>query len=293
MLKRPKILFLHLTIKVAISQIGFYLMNFSIPAYSLIYLVNILIFNKVNLKQFTPPYIWRIMLVNCEKPTDFNLFFYSFMDHIAKFPNRTEAGKLLAQALSKYRGKENTIVLALPRGGVPVAHEIAKTLALPLDLLIVRKLGAPSNDELAIGAVSLGNTKYINRALIDLIGVPDDYLERVIKKEEAELERRNMLYRQSRAPALLSARNIILVDDGIATGATMTAAIMVLKKARAARVIAVSPVGAPGTIKNLAKIADEVICLYSPQNFESVGQYYGDFPQTSDKEVLAIMNSYQ
>lgn len=268
-------------------------MNFSIPAYSLIYLVNILIFNKVNLKQFTPPYIWRIMKVNCEKPIDFNLFSYSFMDHIAKFPNRTEAGKLLAQALSKYRGKENTIVLALPRGGVPVAHEIAKTLALPLDLLIVRKLGAPSNDELAIGAVSLGNTQYINRALIDLIGVPDDYLERVIKKEEAELERRNMLYRQSRAPALLSARNIILVDDGIATGATMTAAIMVLKKARAARVIAVSPVGAPGTIKNLAKIADEVICLYSPQNFESVGQYYGDFPQTSDKEVLAIMSSYQ
>jgi len=209
-----------------------------------------------------------------------------------KFEDRIEAGKELAKSLHIYANKKNTLILALPRGGVPVAYEVAKALSLPLDVLIVRKLGAPGQEELAMGAISLNEVCYLNNELIDSLQVAPEELQRVIAKEKLELERRNQTYRSGRAAPDVTGKTVIIVDDGLATGATMRAAISALREANVSRIIVAVPVGPFDTCTKLRSYADEVICLFTPEYFFGVGQWYQNFNQTSDEEVQAILRPY-
>ena len=207
------------------------------------------------------------------------------------FADRAEAGKMLAEALSEYAGKPDVLVLALPRGGVPVAYEIAEALNAPLDLWLVRKLGVPGREELAIGAIAGGGVRILNSEIMRLLDVDQASLDAVMAREQAELERRNTHYRQSRPPPDVQGKTIILVDDGLATGATMRAAIVSLRQARAARIVVVVPVGAASASEKIRKEADEFVCLYTPEPFYGVGRWYDDFSQTTDEEVLALLSS--
>lgn len=204
------------------------------------------------------------------------------------FMNRTQAGKELAAALQKYRGNSKTVVLGLPRGGVVVASGVAKALGCPLDVIVPRKLGAPGNPELAIGAVA-EEAVVLDREIIESLGVPQSYIEAEILKEKKEAERRLALFRKGRPAGNWRGWTAIVVDDGIATGSTMRAAIAALKKMGAARIVAAVPVGPPETIEALKKEV-EVVCLYAPTSFMAVGQFYEAFPQTSDEEVIRIMH---
>lgn len=207
-----------------------------------------------------------------------------------RFANRTEAGKFLADALSGYAGRNDIFVLALPRGGVPVAYEVAKALSAPLDLWLVRKLGVPGQEELALGALAGENIRVLNQDIIDLLNIDQTVIDGIIARERAELERRNGLYRQGKPPPDLEGKTIIIVDDGLATGATMRVAIASLRHSGAARIIVAVPVGAVSTCGKIEKEADELICLHMPEPFYGVGQWYGNFSQTSDNEVLALLN---
>jgi predicted phosphoribosyltransferase len=209
------------------------------------------------------------------------------------FADRRDAGKRLAERLSAYRGVKNVIVLALPRGGVPVAFEIAKALDAPLDLMLVRKLGVPDDEELAMGAVALGGACVFNRSVIKNIGIPRPLIEDVIAAERKELSRRNEAYRGNRLPPDLKDRTVILVDDGMATGADMRAAVKAVKKQAPARVIVAVPVGSGEACESLQKLADEVVCLQIPPLFFGVGGAYEDFSQTSDEEVKALIEESQ
>lgn len=206
------------------------------------------------------------------------------------FADRTEAGKMLGEALSDYAGKTDVLVLGLPRGGVPVAYEVAKALAAPVDLWLVRKLGVPGQEELAMGAMAGKDTRVLNQEIINLLNIDQTSLNATIARERAELERRNSLYRQGRPPPDIQGKTIILVDDGLATGATMRAAIASLRHAGAARIIVAVPVGAASAGEKIRKEADEVVCLYTPEPFYGVGQWYDDFSQTTDEEVLALLD---
>lgn len=206
------------------------------------------------------------------------------------FADRTEAGKMLGEALSDYAGKTDVIVLGLPRGGVPVAYEVAKALAAPLDLWLVRKLGVPGQEELAMGAMAGKDTRVLNQEIINLLNIDQASLNATIVKEQAELERRNRLYRQGMPPPDIQGKTIILVDDGLATGATMRASIVSLRHAGAARIIVAVPVAAASASEKIRKEADEVVCLYMPEPFYGVGQWYDDFSQTTDEEVLALLD---
>lgn len=205
------------------------------------------------------------------------------------FANRTEAGKQLAAALSHHAGEADVLVLALPRGGVPVAYEVARALAAPMDLWLVRKLGVPGQEELAMGAMAGSDTCVLNQEIINLLNIDQDSLDTVIARERAELERRNRLYRKGRPAPDAKEKTIILVDDGLATGATMRAAIAALRHAGAARIIVAVPVAAASACRKIESEADEVVCLYTPEPFYGVGQWYDDFSQTSDGEVLALV----
>lgn len=208
-----------------------------------------------------------------------------------RFANRTEAGKLLADALSGYAGRNDILILALPRGGVPVAYEVAKALSAPLDLWLVRKLGVPGQEELALGALAGKNIRVLNQDIIGLLNIDETVIDGIVAREQTELERRNTLYRQGKPPPDIERKTIIIIDDGLATGATMRVAIASLRQAGAARIIVAVPVGAAATCSKIEKEADELICLYTPEPFYGVGQWYGDFSQTLDNEVLALLNN--
>ncbi len=204
------------------------------------------------------------------------------------FADRVDAGKRLASALENFAGK-NMIVLAIPRGGVVVGYEIAKTLSLPLDVIIPHKIGAPNNPELAIGAMTEDGTIILDNNLIAYIGVSDDYIREESMQQKREIERRLKFYRQNEPYPNLQNRDIIIVDDGIATGSTMKAALASVKNRGAKTVIVAVPVGPPSTIKELKKQADRVVCLYTPEYFQAIGQFYDNFSQTTDEEVIQLL----
>ncbi|NOR51839.1 MAG: phosphoribosyltransferase, partial [Gammaproteobacteria bacterium] len=203
--------------------------------------------------------------------------------------NRTSAGKVLAKALQSYQGLENVIVLALPRGGVPVAVEIAKRLKVPLDLMLVRKLGVPSYKELAMGAIASEDIKVLNPKVIHTYGITKAQIEEVEKREREELDRRSVAYRGQRPYPDLNDKIVILVDDGLATGATMHAAIDAVRLQNPKSIVMAVPVAHPDSISKLRQKVDEVICPLQPTELSSIGQCYEDFSQVSDEDVTALL----
>jgi predicted phosphoribosyltransferase len=205
------------------------------------------------------------------------------------FANRTEAGRQLAEKLEKYMGRHDVAVLGLPRGGVPVAYEVAKRLRVLLDVFIVRKLGVPGFEELAAGAIASGGVRVLNEEVVRALPHAEQAIEAVTARETAELERREQTYREGRPAPELRDRTVILVDDGLATGATMRAAVKALRERGAARIVVAVPVGPTDTCQELQQLADETICLTMPAFFQAVGQYYEDFSQTTDDDVRELL----
>ncbi len=206
-----------------------------------------------------------------------------------KFNDRKDAGKQLATKLSEY-AKKDVVLLALPRGGVPVAFEIAKALHLPLDVFLVRKLGIPRHEETAMGAIAMGDVVFIDQDLVNKVGISQRVIEQVIIKEKKELERRNVMYRSGKPPLDVKNKTVILVDDGLATGSTMHAAVAALKEQNAGQIIVTVPVSSNSAYEELLQEADKIICLAIPEDFYAVGQWYDHFPQTSDQEVLDLLS---
>jgi putative phosphoribosyl transferase len=207
----------------------------------------------------------------------------------ASFANRQEAGRRLAEALEKYAGRDDVVVLALPRGGVPVAFEVARHLRVSLDVFIVRKLGVPGFEELALGAIASGGMRVLNEEVVRALPDAPELIEAVTARELAEVERRERAYRDGRPAPELRGRVIILIDDGIATGATMKAAIAALRQRGAAKIVVAVPVGAAETCRELQEEVDEAICLMAPEWFRAVGQFYEEFGQVSDEEVRELL----
>jgi predicted phosphoribosyltransferase len=205
------------------------------------------------------------------------------------FRNRYEAGRHLASRLAQYRHKAQVVVLALPRGGVPVAFEVAQSLRAPLDVFLVRKLGYPGQEELAMGAVASGGVLVRNVDLFDRLDIPEHVIERVAERERAELERQQAHYRHNRPPPDIGDRIVILVDDGLATGSTMRAAVEALRRQHPKKIVVAVPVGAADTCDEFADIADEVVCAISSRNFLAVGSWYADFTQIPDDEVESLL----
>ena len=206
-----------------------------------------------------------------------------------QFRDRHEAGQFLAYKLAHYRGTPNLLVLALPRGGVPVAFEVAKALDAPLDILLVRKLGLPGREELAMGAIAAGGVRVLDDELVERLGVSAETIERVVDHEQRELERQLAVYQRGRAPPSVEGRTIILVDDGLATGATMRAAVRALRQRRPRRLVVAVPVGALETCVDFSHEVDEVVCAIHPREFLAVGVWYRDFSPTSDVSVQALL----
>jgi len=205
------------------------------------------------------------------------------------FRDRREAGQILAELLKKYQDREDVLVLGLPRGGVPVAAEVARELRAPLDVFVVRKLGVPGHEELAFGAIASSGIRTLNRDVVDQLRLGPGDIERVTDREQAELSRREQVYRGKRGPLEVTGRTVLLVDDGLATGATMRAAVRDLRQRDPRKVVVAVPTGAPETCRDLAMEADEVVCVMTPEYFAGVGRCYRDFSQTSDKEVEALL----
>jgi erythromycin esterase-like protein/predicted phosphoribosyltransferase len=208
-----------------------------------------------------------------------------------RFKDRTDAGQQLAKRLSGYAGRSDVVVLALPRGGVPVAHEVATRLNLPLDLFLVRKLGVPGHPELAMGAIAEGGVEVLSEDLIRDVGVPHALVQQVAVRERLELDRRDRLYRGGRQLAPVRDHVVILIDDGLATGSTMQAAVIALKRLKPARIVVAVPVGARDTCERLSRLVDEVVCLTMPEPFQAVGLWYETFSQTTDEEVRQLLAS--
>ncbi|MCX4187685.1 phosphoribosyltransferase [Methylophaga sp. OBS4] len=204
--------------------------------------------------------------------------------------DRTTAGQHLAQALSAYQDREDVLVLALPRGGVTVAHQVAKALNVKLDILLVRKLGCPGQKELAMGAIASGGLRVLNDDVVRLLAIPDKVIDEVAAEEQRELERRERAYRGEHSRPEIASKYIILVDDGIATGATMRAAIAALRQQNPAGIIVAVPVAPAKTIELLAGEADKVICLATPEPFTAIGNWYMDFSQVPDQQVNQILS---
>lgn len=207
------------------------------------------------------------------------------------FRDRTEAGQLLAQKLICYKDQPGVVVLGLARGGMPVAFEVAKGLHTPLDVFVVRKLGVPGQKELAMGATASGNVRVLNDSIINALGISPATIETVAAKEEEEIEQRERLYRGARPSIEVENKKIILIDDGLATGSTMRAAVLALRRQHPASVIVAVPVAALSTCEDLKQEVDEIVCLLTPENFFAVGQWYEDFSQITDEEVQEILRS--
>jgi putative phosphoribosyl transferase len=206
------------------------------------------------------------------------------------FKNRKAAGQFLAKELAAYANRQDVLVLALPRGGVPVAFEVAKALNAPLDVFVVRKLGVPEQQELAMGAIASGGVRVLNENIVRSLGISEAAINQVVAKEQQELERRERLYRGVRPVPTLHERTVILVDDGLATGATMRAALGALQQQEPAKIIVAVPVSASETCQEFQSKVDEVVCAATPSPFYSVGLWYEEFPQTTDEEVRDLLD---
>jgi predicted phosphoribosyltransferase len=207
----------------------------------------------------------------------------------SRFRNRSEAGRQLAAKLAAYAKRPEVIVLALPRGGVPVAYEVAQALEAPLDVFLVRKLGVPGHEELAMGAIASGGVRVINQDVVRALGIPQAVIDAVAAREQQELERRERLYRGDRPAPDVRGRTVILVDDGLATGATMSAAVQALKQQGAGRVVVAVPIAPPDTCDRLREDVDDIVCAVTPEPFHAVGLWYEDFSQTTDEEVRDLL----
>jgi predicted phosphoribosyltransferase len=207
------------------------------------------------------------------------------------FADRKEAGRALVARLRHYTGRSDVVVLALPRGGVPVAFPVADALDAPLDLFLVRKLGTPGHRELAMGAIASGGIRVLNDDVVKWYGISPAAIDAVAHEEEQELERREQAYREGREPPPLEGRIVILIDDGLATGSTMMAAVKAVRQRQPAKVVVAVPVGARATCEALAAVADEVVCVRTPEPFSAVGQWYLDFDQTADEEVRQLLRA--
>lgn len=205
------------------------------------------------------------------------------------YRDRLEAGRILATKLTAYADRKDVVVLALPRGGVPVAFEVAKALQAPLDVFVVRKLGVPGHEELAMGAIATGGMYIVNEHVVHMLAIPDSVIEEVAEREQKELERREQLYRDDLPPPDVRDRTIILVDDGLATGSTMRAAVAALRKQHPAHIVVAIPVAAPVVRDEFKAEVDEIVCASTPEPFFGVGYWYEDFSQTSDEEVHDLL----
>ncbi|HET7214573.1 MAG TPA: phosphoribosyltransferase [Terriglobia bacterium] len=207
------------------------------------------------------------------------------------FQNRTEAGRKLASKLSDYSGQADLLVLALPRGGVPIGCEIARALHAQIDVFVVRKLGVPWNPELAMGAVATGGVRIMEQETVRSLAIPSEEIAKVAAREELELERRERAYRGSRAPHPVAGKKVILVDDGVATGSTMRAGVAALRKLKPARIVIAVPVAPHATCVMLRKLADEVVCAIEAEDFFAIGEWYEDFAQLSDRDVQNLLEN--
>jgi putative phosphoribosyl transferase len=205
------------------------------------------------------------------------------------FRDRIEAGQVLAEKLAHYRDRSDVLILGLPRGGVPVAFEVAKSLHAPLDVFLVRKLGLPGQEELAMGAIASGGVKVLNSEVVESLRVPDHVIEKVAAEEQRELERREKEYRAGRPAPEIEGRVVIVIDDGLATGSTMRAAARALRQQHPKRIVVAVPVGAASTCAEFRDEVDETICAIAPEQFYAVGMWYEDFLQTSDEEVKTLL----
>ncbi len=205
------------------------------------------------------------------------------------FQDRFEAGRVLAPRLSHLANRPDVVVLALPRGGVPVGYALAKALNAPLDVFVVRKLGVPGHEELAMGAIASGGVRVVNENVLRTLGIPAEVVDRVAEEEERELKRREREYRDGRPPVDVSGRTVVLVDDGLATGSSMRVAALALRKKNPAQIIVAVPVAAPATCAEFESEVDQVVCAVTPEPFWAVGQWYRDFSQTSDEEVRDLL----
>jgi putative phosphoribosyl transferase len=208
-----------------------------------------------------------------------------------KFRDRSDAGRQLAARLGDLRGRSDVVVLALPRGGVPVGVEVARALGAPLEVFVVRKLGVPGHEELAMGAIASGGSRVLNEEVVGRLGISEAALDRVTAREAEEVGRRERLYRGERPPPDVARRTVVLVDDGLATGTTMRAAVAALRALGPERIVVAVPTGSPETCADLRESADDVVCLITPEPFLAVGFWYDDFGQMSDDEVRALLDT--
>lgn len=206
-----------------------------------------------------------------------------------RYQNRADAGRQLASKLTRYAHQPDVLVMALPRGGVPVAYEVAKALGAPLDIFLVRKLGVPGHEELAMGAIASGGVRVLNTWVVEQLGLSDETIDAVAAEELRELERRERLYRGERPAPEVRGRTVILVDDGLATGSTMRAAVAALRRQQPARIVVAVPVGSRETCAEFQDEADETVCAQTPRPFRAVGLWYEDFAQTTDEEVGQLL----
>jgi predicted phosphoribosyltransferase len=207
--------------------------------------------------------------------------------------DRTNAGQRLAQRLRGYANRPDVLVLALPRGGVPVAYEVARALNVPLDVFLVRKLGVPGREELAMGAIATGGVRVLNDEVVHFLDIPEEVIDQVAAAEQQELERREHAYRGERPPPDVRGRTVILIDDGLATGSTMRAAVAALRRQGPARIVVAVPVAAASTCEDLAQEVDEIVCGQMPEPFRAVGLWYRDFSPTADEEVRELLDRAQ
>ena len=207
------------------------------------------------------------------------------------FRDRADAGRHLLSKLGAYEGRPDVLVLGLPRGGIPVGYEVARGLGAPLDVFVVRKLGVPGQEELAMGAIATGGVRVVNRDVVDALHIAPDVLDRAAAQELRELERRERSYRGDRPEPKVEGRTVILVDDGLATGSTMRAAVQALRQQRPARIVVAVPVAAFATCEELRREVEDVVCFATPEPFMAVGRFYDDFSQTTDEEVHDLLAS--
>lgn len=211
------------------------------------------------------------------------------MRMITRFRDRVDAGRVLARELGRYKGRPDLLVLGLPRGGVPVAFEVARELGAPLDVFVVRKLGMPGHEEYAIGAIASGGVRIVNEEAIRAFGITNAELDAVTAEELVELERREQRYRGGRPPPEIAGKTVILVDDGLATGSTMRAAVEALRQEGPARLVVAVPTAAPETCQEISRLVDDMVCAMTPEPFYAVGLWYDDFGQTTDEEVHDLL----